>query len=111
MCTDKFGGLAEFGMDAAQSLFIQKHAGTIRLMSQTVSLVPERSRLPCHDSLPSRDSVSGGPILGKNPLMFLRCKIDFVLPAATATVVAAPVLHHGKFESHERVSVLSELMY
>src|SRR5579859_3080803 len=95
---ERLGLLAELGVDAAQSLFVQKDTGTVRLMCEPKTLPPRRPREPNDGRLIRRDAVGRRPTLLGDPLLLGFGDFDEVLPAAAAATVAAPVLNDRQLE-------------
>ena len=66
--------------------------------------------MPLHDRL--MNAVLGRPVLIQNSLAFCFSHFDQVLSTATATIVTAPVLKYGQFQtraSHESLSQVQGL--
>jgi hypothetical protein len=89
----RFRGFSEFGVDATQALFVQEDAGSIILVSQSVATV---------SNLLNDGSLHGDPVTDLPALLFDTTFLFFrdfdqVFTTATATIVTAPVLNHGKF--------------
>ena len=59
--------------------------------------------MPCEHRL--ADTILCRPLLVQDPLPFCIGDFDQMLPTATATVVAAPVLQNGQFQAGDSHSV------
>lgn len=84
---ERLSGFTEAGMDAAEAGRIKEDAGAIGLVIDS----PGGSM--GHEERPiGGDAVLNRPALGFDPSFFCCRDPDQVFPAATATVVAGPVL-------------------
>jgi hypothetical protein len=89
-----FGRFAVTRVNAAQAIFIEKHAGSVGGMSQSVAVFGDSlDDWPVHT-----DSVCGRPFLLFDAAFFFRSDFDQVFTAASSAVMTAPVLDDGKFE-------------
>ena len=87
-----FGSFAKFGVNPAQSFFIEENASSIGRMRQPVAFAPGRSRMPFHHRLVH--SIFRPPVLGQNSLAFDFGDLNKMLTTAATTIVAAPVLQN-----------------
>ena len=91
--SQRFGLLAELGVNAAASGGVEKNAGGIDLMSQT------KAR-PFHDNHRRWiDSVGQSPTLFFQARLFCRGKRDDLAPATICATVAITVLHGRQVEA------------
>ena len=107
----RLGRFAKFRVNAAKTFFVKKDAPTIRRVAQAIPLSPGGACMPLHDRL--MHPVLGCPVLFENSLAFLFSHFNQMLSAATTTIVTAPVLKYGQFQSrasHESLSKVQGLL-
>ena len=92
------GGLAEFGVDAAETFFIEEDAAAIGLVSEAMPGVANDAAHLHEDRLVLWDAVRFIPALLLDALLLGLGDEDAVLLAAAPAIVAAPVLEGRKFE-------------
>jgi hypothetical protein len=83
------GGLAELRVNATQPGRVQKNAGPVGLLVD-----PPRAAQRHEQRRVRGHTVSRGPVLSFNSLLFLFCDPNNVLATAATAVVAGPVLKH-----------------
>lgn len=105
---ERFRGLAKLSMNAAESLLVQEHTGSVGLMREPISLRPWWPALPLEQRVAGWRAIICSPALRQDSLPFLLSDFDRVLPTTTSTVVTTPVLNRwqGERDGHDRASTL-----
>jgi hypothetical protein len=85
-------------MNAAQPLFVQEDARSIRAMREPITLPPGRPREPHDGRTIGGNAVSLRPTLLDDPLPLGFSDFNQVLSAAPAATVTAPVLNDRELE-------------